>query len=61
MGEKTATKWITEFGSLENLVNRVGEVKGKAGDDLLVGGPGRDTAFGGRGHDTCRAEVRHSC
>ena len=34
VGEKTATKWITEFGSLENLVNRVGEVKGKAGDAL---------------------------
>ena len=24
VGEKTATKWITDFGSLENLVNRVG-------------------------------------
>jgi DNA polymerase-1 len=34
VGEKTATKWITEFGSLENLVNRVDEVKGKAGDAL---------------------------
>ena len=34
VGEKTATKWITEFGSLENLVDRVGEVKGKAGDAL---------------------------
>jgi DNA polymerase-1 len=34
VGEKTATKWITEFGSLEDLVNRVGEVKGKAGDAL---------------------------
>ena len=34
VGEKTATKWITDFGSLENLVNRVGEVKGKAGDAL---------------------------
>jgi DNA polymerase-1 len=34
VGEKTATKWITEFGSLEELVNRVGEVKGKAGDAL---------------------------
>jgi len=34
VGEKTATKWITEYGSLENLVNRVGEVKGKAGDAL---------------------------
>jgi len=34
VGEKTATKWIVEFGSLENLVNRVGEVKGKAADAL---------------------------
>jgi DNA polymerase-1 len=34
VGEKTATKWIAEFGSLENLVNRVDEVKGKAGDAL---------------------------
>jgi DNA polymerase I len=34
VGEKTATKWITDFGSLEELVNRVGEVKGKAGDAL---------------------------
>jgi DNA polymerase-1 len=31
VGEKTATKWIQEFGSLEELVNRVDEVKGKAG------------------------------
>jgi DNA polymerase I len=34
VGEKTATKWIAEFGSLEELVNRVDEVKGKAGDAL---------------------------
>jgi DNA polymerase-1 len=34
VGEKTATKWIVEFGSLENLVNRVDEVKGKAGEAL---------------------------
>jgi len=34
VGEKTATKWITEFGSLQELVDRVGEVKGKAGDAL---------------------------
>src|SRR5260370_32883207 len=32
VGEKTATKWIAEFGSLANLVDRVDEVKGKAGD-----------------------------
>jgi DNA polymerase I len=34
VGEKTATKWITEFGSLAELVNRVDEVKGKVGDAL---------------------------
>jgi DNA polymerase-1 len=34
VGEKTATKWITEFGSLNNLVDNVDKVKGKAGDAL---------------------------
>ncbi|MDQ2815643.1 MAG: DNA polymerase I [Actinomycetota bacterium] len=34
VGEKTATKWISEFGSLAALVDRVDEVKGKAGDAL---------------------------
>ncbi|HXL92384.1 MAG TPA: DNA polymerase I [Streptosporangiaceae bacterium] len=34
VGEKTATKWIAEFGSLAALVARVDEVKGKAGDAL---------------------------
>jgi DNA polymerase I len=34
VGEKTATKWVREFGSLEDLVNRVDEVRGKAGDAL---------------------------
>jgi DNA polymerase I len=34
VGEKTAAKWISEFGSLAELVDRVGEVKGKAGDKL---------------------------
>jgi DNA polymerase-1 len=34
VGEKTAAKWITEFGSLAQLVDRVGEVKGKAGEKL---------------------------
>jgi DNA polymerase-1 len=34
VGEKTATKWIQEFGSLQELVNRVDEVKGKTGDAL---------------------------
>ena len=34
MGEKTAAKWIADFGSLAELVDRVDEVKGKAGDKL---------------------------
>jgi DNA polymerase I len=34
VGEKTAAKWITEFGSLSELTDRVDEVKGKAGDKL---------------------------
>ena len=34
VGEKTAAKWIREFGSLGALVDRVDEVKGKAGDNL---------------------------
>src|SRR5262249_44951909 len=34
VGEKTAAKWIMEFGSLADLVDRVDEVKGRAGDNL---------------------------
>ncbi|GAA4864359.1 DNA polymerase I [Saccharopolyspora rosea] len=34
VGEKTVTKWIQQFGSLAELVDRVDEVKGKAGDAL---------------------------
>ncbi|WP_210407861.1 DNA polymerase I [Allokutzneria sp. NRRL B-24872] len=34
VGEKTITKWITEFGSLGQLVDRADEVKGKAGQAL---------------------------
>ncbi|MPZ00709.1 MAG: DNA polymerase I [Actinophytocola sp.] len=34
VGEKTATKWITQYGSLGELVDRVDEVKGKVGDAL---------------------------
>jgi DNA polymerase-1 len=34
VGEKTAAKWVREFGSLDGLVDRVDEVKGKAGDAL---------------------------
>ena len=34
VGEKTAAKWVSEFGSLAQLTDRVAEVKGKAGDKL---------------------------
>ena len=34
VGEKTAAKWVAEFGSLTEIVNRIGEIKGKAGDAL---------------------------
>jgi DNA polymerase-1 len=34
VGEKTAAKWIREYGSLDALVDRADEVKGKAGDAL---------------------------
>jgi DNA polymerase I len=34
VGEKTAAKWVSEFGSLAELVDRVGEIKGRAGDNL---------------------------
>ncbi|TMR21199.1 DNA polymerase I [Nonomuraea turkmeniaca] len=34
VGEKTAAKWVREFGSLTDLVDRVDEVKGKVGDKL---------------------------
>ena len=34
VGEKTATKWITEYGSLDGLVDHVAEIRGKTGDAL---------------------------
>ncbi len=34
VGEKTAARWVREFGSLDALVDRVDEVKGKTGDAL---------------------------
>ncbi|CQD24576.1 DNA polymerase I [Mycolicibacterium conceptionense] len=34
VGEKTATKWIVEYGSLQELVDNVEKVKGKVGDAL---------------------------
>src|SRR5215217_2359521 len=34
VGEKTAIKWIQQYGSLDVLVDRVDEVKGRVGDAL---------------------------
>ncbi|ORV40941.1 DNA polymerase I [Mycolicibacter engbaekii] len=34
VGEKTASKWISEYGSLQGLVDQVDTVKGKVGDAL---------------------------
>jgi DNA polymerase-1 len=34
VGEKTASKWITEYGSLQALVDNVDSVRGKVGDSL---------------------------
>ena len=34
VGEKTAAKWIIEYGSLENLIAKIDEVSGKVGDSL---------------------------
>ncbi|WP_211836164.1 DNA polymerase I [Streptomyces rhizosphaericus] len=34
VGEKTAAKWINQFGSFKELVERVEEVKGKVGEKL---------------------------
>ncbi|TDD86203.1 DNA polymerase I [Actinomadura darangshiensis] len=34
IGEKTAAKWVREFGSLDALLDRADEVKGKAGEKL---------------------------
>nr|WP_202498551.1 DNA polymerase I [Streptomyces sp. SID5469] len=34
VGEKTAAKWINQFGSFAELVERVDEVKGKVGQNL---------------------------
>nr|EMP13121.2 DNA polymerase I [Gordonia sp. NB41Y] len=34
VGEKTASKWIRQYGSLASLVDHVDEVKGKVGDSL---------------------------
>ncbi len=34
VGEKTASKWIVEYGSLQSLVDNVDSVRGKVGDAL---------------------------
>jgi DNA polymerase I len=34
VGPKTAAKWLTEYGSLENLLARADEIKGVAGENL---------------------------
>lgn len=34
VGEKTAAKWVKEYGSLKGLIAKVDEVPGKAGDSL---------------------------
>jgi DNA polymerase I len=34
VGPKTAVKWLQEFGTLDNLVARADEIKGKAGENL---------------------------
>jgi DNA polymerase-1 len=34
VGEKTATKWITDFGSLQDLIKNAGSISGKVGDVL---------------------------
>ncbi len=34
VGPKTASKWLTEYGSLESLMARAGEIKGVAGENL---------------------------
>jgi DNA polymerase-1 len=39
VGPKTAAKWLLEYGSLDGLVARAGEVKGKVGEALRAGLP----------------------
>lgn len=34
VGQKTAAKWLNKYGSLEELVIRCNEIKGKSGDNL---------------------------
>jgi DNA polymerase-1 len=39
VGEKTATKWISEYGSLSGLVDHAADVRGKTGDALRMALP----------------------
>ena len=39
VGEKTATKWISEYGSLSGLVDHAADVRGKTGDALRTALP----------------------
>ena len=34
VGEKTATKWIQQYGTLDNLLDHAEEIKGKAGENF---------------------------
>ncbi|CAB4669199.1 unannotated protein [freshwater metagenome] len=34
VGEKTAAKWVVEYGSLSNLIEKCGEISGKVGESL---------------------------
>lgn len=36
VGEKTATKWIAEYGSLQKLLSKSDEISGKVGESLRV-------------------------
>ena len=34
VGPKTAVKWLTDYGSLEEIINHAAEIKGKVGENL---------------------------
>ncbi|MFI5933483.1 DNA polymerase I [Actinoplanes sp. NPDC051494] len=40
VGDKTAAKWINQYGSLDEIIARVDEFKGKAGENLRAHLPG---------------------
>ena len=39
VGPKTAAKWLNEYGSLEQIIARAAEIKGKVGDNLRAALP----------------------